>query len=118
MTKKVLISLDELKTVYVNSIGRHYIDGVPLEHWFNSQPPASQWVRVEDGLPGDAKSVFIALSEKYLGGSGVVSVFKIKKIGRYHKKEKKWSFLDYGPQGDINTVTHWMPIPPLGEENE
>lgn len=126
MTKKVLISLEDIIALrrkclqeMCNSEAKAGVCTLSLEceDWFDSQPAAPQWVRVDDCLPKDDESVFIALEEKWLGGDGVISVFRSKKIGQYHEKENNWSISDYGTQGDINVVTHWMPIPELPEED-
>lgn len=101
--KKVLISFDELK-----ELAEFFCDA---EEWFNAQPPAPQWIRIEDGLPRHMQRVFIIIKDAYSREPLIHNVI-------YHCLicpifETKYN-KNYGP----NDITHWMPIPPLGEENE
>lgn len=66
MTKKVLISLDELNKIYVNSMGQHYINGVSLNHWFDAQPDSSP---PEPGIEEVEKRIDTLISESLSTGS-------------------------------------------------
>lgn len=139
--KKVLINLDELNAFIKNSVEFYTATILPLRHiggenatlitmyhnakkWFDSQPAAPQWVSVQHGLPENDDLVFVSIMETGRDtdssdfGCSVDYSWGLVKIGRYHDKEKNWGIIDYTQQGDFLEVTHWMHIPPLGEENE
>lgn len=99
MTKKVLISLDEL-----TDLAEFLCDA---KDWFNSQPPAPQWVRVED----DSDSPYCYPKKRFwvkLCDSTVTLDVSFDDCRGFIGP-----FRDYGL--DSGEVTHWMPIPPLTE---
>lgn len=98
--KKVLISLDELNSI--RECGN--IKGWNCKEWFDAQPEAPQWVRVEDGLPDIGKPVFLRDKDNYtfVGLRDIVDLWvNIAIEGHY-----------------LQDITHWMPIPPLPEVGE
>ena len=79
MTKKVLISLTELNKIYVNSLGNHYVDGVSIEHWFDSQPDVMPIVQDYEATKNLFKGAITVLDE---GLSKLEAAFpKIRKTG-------------------------------------
>lgn len=101
--KKVLISLEELESLH--ECWLEDPESPSIQKWFNSQPAAPQWVRVEDGLPDYFQDVFIRHE------NGIDKAYVIQgTIGRFADFE--WG--DAGnKRSPFNGVTHWMPIPPL-----
>jgi len=115
--KKVLISLDDIEDIsdkLLNDYGQDVSD--TLEEWFNATPEAPQWISVEDRLPDDGVLVFIFITELNIMTNFAWQLFKIGAC--YHKENNRWGIMDYSQQGDFLRVTHWMPIPPLGAEND
>ena len=104
MTKKVLISLDELVAfmTWGYSISANELKE-KVSPWFNSQPEAPQWISVEDRLPDIGLKVFAV-------GLGCVFQGSIDIDGYWVETESGELIL--------NGATHWMPIPPLPESNE
>lgn len=72
-----------------------------LIHKWNRR--ASPWVRVEDGLPKHGDVIFVKLE---------YPLIKSAEETRYAREKFDKNI------GFDKVVTHWMPIPPLGEENE
>jgi len=124
MTKKVLISLGDVNKIldkdftgsphycadydYVEAGVNDTVKSIckDIGEWFDEQPPAPQWVSVEDDLPKFYEPVFI-LQEKKLGYSHAMHGDK------GYLYEKGWS------NGWFHvSVTHWMPIPELPEVKE
>lgn len=125
MTKKVLISLDDINDIALNFNGEFIIN---LENWVKHQPAAPQWVKVEDGLPpieyreGEPdvrKHVFINV--KFTEHNYITNRVA---AGWYDYSCGKWVMYDFtrylaypASVGDVYRleITHWMPIPPLPE---
>lgn len=113
MTKKVLISLDELlEEIIKHSMSRAAIMGdfalmtkaIPhfihtAKDWFKLQPEAPQWVSVEDGLPlNNSETDFVAVVNDDISWQ------------RAFYYDGDWLNED---ENYVENVTHWMPIPGL-----
>lgn len=102
MTKKVLISLDELVGLYESACCDELMSlvvGAKLMNWFNSKPAAPQWVSIWDRLPGDGEHVLVLTSQnEYLQA-------KHMRDGIFWQRYFE----------ETDTVNYWMPIPPLPE---
>lgn len=140
--KKVLISLDEFLGCVFKAIKIDYagftdtsLDSEETENnltkWFSSQPPAPQWVRVEDGLP----PVEYREDEPDVRKNCIINIkltankYSRNQIaeGWYDYGLHTWALFDFnkltpyqasvGDSFDLD-ITHWMPIPALPEAQE
>ena len=121
MTKKVLISLDDLKMLIPENTNDSFYNDCTgfdsrgdvlrscvnrifnnIEDWFDSQPAARQWVSVEDDKPKKGDVVAIRVDGQ--------DYFWLR--GHYSNGVwlDEWGYI-------IDFVTHWIPIPPLPEED-
>jgi hypothetical protein len=113
MTKKVLISLDELYH-FGNRINNCFNKGKSKLYdingwddvlkWFNAQPEAPQWVAVGDRLPEDGQDILFSAND---------FVERVIFRGNFNKGDEL--FETYSDKYTVSDVTHWMPIPPLPE---
>jgi hypothetical protein len=109
MTKKVLISLDELEELAAPRCKA--MDILNLREWFDAQPDAPQWVGVEDENESPyyyphsrfwvrLRDSTVTLDVSFDDNRGFIGPFR-----------------DYSL--DSGEITHWMPIPSLpGDEND
>lgn len=112
MTKKVLISLEELK--HLVNIAACQDDGLrSFIVWeiFDKLPPAPQWVSVEDGLPVYDQKVFVYDGYNKCVFQAALTQAETANDNDYWVEVEEGSII-------LNTVTHWMPIPELPEVKE
>jgi hypothetical protein len=105
MTKKVLISWEQLKNLmmdFIEIIDKEDVVTLrPALDWFDSQPKAAEWVSVEDRLPEDMQSVLILICDSPII---IMSATYEYEGNLFFSADNKY----YSP-------THWMPIPPLSK---
>lgn len=124
MTKKVLISLEELEELYSQNIKTASfifqetisMSKYPMKAWFDAQPPAPQWVSVEDRMRIDIRKKkppfrTVVIGEWICDDGDIIYVSTSReKIGG-----KETYCIPLGLCGDNLRLVSWMPIPELPE---
>lgn len=113
MTKKILISLDDLKriteTAYNTGAYKSTHNLLSLhefnEAWFHLQPAAPQWVAAAYDTPDYEKEVFVRTDSGHIFNARL----------RY---EGCWWDIAKDDAVVLDVITHWMEIPELPEKNE